>query len=101
MEVIVYQIMKTKHFHVKNANLLIMDHFATRQMEKVCLKALFVHIFYYLLTQPFETKEPTTFSLLDAALFPFLLLFLLYQYKIFIADISMGGRQEEKLFITE
>ena len=37
MEVIVYQITKTKHFHVKNANLLIMEHFATRQTVKVCL----------------------------------------------------------------
>ena len=38
------------------------------------LKALFVHIFDYLLTQPFETEETLIFFLLHAALFPFLLL---------------------------
>ena len=60
-----------------------------------------VHIFYYLLTQPFET---TIFSLLHAALFPFLLLSfgLLNQYKNFIADISMAwvvGENEHCMFI--
>ena len=38
------------------------------------LKIIFVRIFYYLLTQPFDTKETTIFSLLHTALHPFLLL---------------------------
>ena len=41
-----------------------------------------VPIFYYLLTQPFETKETTIFSLLHTTPIPFLLLNLLYQHNI-------------------
>ena len=39
-----------------------------------------VHNFYYLLTQPFETKEITIFSLLHTLTLSFLLSFAVYQY---------------------
>ena len=51
--------------------------------EVIILKVTFVSIFYYLLTQPFETKETTTFlSLLHTKPNPFLLLNLLYQHRV-------------------
>ena len=61
------------------------------------LKPLFVRIFYYLLTQPFETKETTIFSLLQTVLsLSFFCFPLLYQ-KIFFADISMGVHPRNKI----
>ena len=42
--------------------------------EVIISKVTFVPIFYYLLTQPFETKETTIFSLLHTTPIPFLLL---------------------------
>ena len=50
--------------------------------EVIILKVTFVPIFYYLLTQPFETKETTIFSLLHTTLIPFRLLNLLYQHRV-------------------
>ena len=51
------------------------------------LKISFVRIFYYLLTQPFETKETTIFSLLHTARTPFLLLNLLYQHRVAVFSV--------------
>ena len=62
------------------------------------LKTLFVHNFYYLLTQPFEKKRNNDFLSFAVGSLPFFCFLLLYQYKIVIADVSMGGRQEEKTF---
>ena len=50
--------------------------------EVIILKKTFVPIFYYLLTQPFETKETTIFSLLHTTHIPFCLLNLLYQHRV-------------------
>ena len=55
----------------------------TYYAEVIILKVTFVPIFYYLLIQPFETKETTTFlSLLHTTPIPFLLLNLLYQHRV-------------------
>ena len=54
----------------------------THDDEVIILKVTFVPIFYYLLTQPFETKETTIFSLLHTTPIPFLLLNLLYQHRV-------------------
>ena len=58
------------------------------------LKLIFERIFYYLLTKHFETKEKTTFSPVRIARAPILC----FCYCFLYADVSMGARQEVKVF---
>ena len=51
------------------------------------LKVIFVRIFYYVLTQPFETKEKTIFSLLHTAPNQILLLNLLNQHRVAVLSV--------------
>ena len=60
------------------------------------LKGIFVRNFYYLLTQLFETKETTIFSLLHTLALSFLLSFAVSVLDFF-ADISMGVHPRNKI----
>ena len=51
--------------------------FRNLRLKVIILKVMLIPIFYYLLTQPFETKQTTIFSLLHTTPSPFLLLNLL------------------------
>ena len=62
--------------------LCLREFLETYDDKVIILKVTFVPIFYYLLTQPFETKETTIFSLLHAAQTLILLLNLLYQHRV-------------------
>ena len=57
--------------------LYLREFLETYDDEVIILKVTFVPIFYYLLTQPFETKQTTIFSLLHTTPSLFLLLNLL------------------------
>ena len=54
--------------------LYLREFLETYYAEVIILKVTFVPIFYYLLNQPFETKETTIFSLSHTTPTPFLLL---------------------------
>ena len=69
--------------------LYLREFLETYDVEVIIFKVAFVPFFYYLLTQPFETKETTIFSLLHTTLIPFLLLNLLYQHRVLIIKIIM------------
>ena len=60
--------------------LYLREFLETYDDKVIILKVIFVPIFYYLLTQSFETKETTIFSLLHTTPTPFLLLNMLYQH---------------------
>ena len=60
--------------------LYLREFLETYDDKVIILKVIFVPISYYLLTQPFETKETTILSLLHTTPTPFLLLTLLYQH---------------------
>ena len=70
-------LLKTACFYSKNpmSQVLYLREFLETYDDKVIiLKVIFVPIFYYSLTQPFETKETTILSLLHTTPTPFLLL---------------------------